>query len=215
MVPAMNTFTDWISAYAALTTALLTFGLVAAAGAAYYAARDTLAQMREDSAARREDSARAARPYVHTRMVPSIAGLDTWDLIVQNTGMTAAHDLHLTIAPLDDAPVPDDAVTAPLLRLANAGLTVHPGERLRSYWVLLAESPDPTGFPPSRIAISYTDSKGTPYTERPVLFDPASVGLTPVPHVGSETPRNRSGSGVRNLENALRAVARNIGETIR
>lgn len=215
MVPAMNTFTDWISAYAAFITAFITFGLLVAAGLAYYAARDTLTQMREDSAARRDDSARATRPYVHARMVPSIAGLDTWDLIIQNTGQTAAHDLHLTITPLNDAPIPDDDVTAPLLRLASAGLTVHPGERLRSFWVLLAESPDPTGFPPSRVAVTYEDSEGTPYTERPVLFDPSSVGLTPVPYTGSESPRNRSGSGVRNVENALRAIARNVGETNR
>ncbi|MGY5764299.1 hypothetical protein ACXET9_03730 [Brachybacterium sp. DNPG3] len=211
----MNTFTDWISAYAAFITAFLTFGLLIAAGHAYYAARDTLAQMREDSAARRDDSARTTRPYVHARMVPSIAGLDTWDLVIQNTGKTAAHNLQLEIAPLNNASITVDSVTGPVLQFATASLSVHPGERIRSFWVLGAASSAPTGFPPSRVAVTYEDSEGNLYTERPVLFDPASIGQTPAPYTGAIRNGGSQAAQLRNIENALRAVAHNLGETNR
>lgn len=200
------TVTDWISALAAVWTALLTAGLLLAALIAGWAAMRTLAQMRADSEGQRQDSARATRPYVHARLVPSIAGVDAWDLVVQNTGRTAAHHLVLQI---DAEDVQEDIVTKAVYRFAAAGLTVHPGERIRTYWSLEASKPDRTGFPPAIVTVRYSDSEGTAYEERPVVLDPDDMGMTPVPSQGSESiPRDHQ----RDLVLALRGIARNIGE---
>lgn len=166
----------------------------------------TLAQMRTDSEARRQDSARATRPYVHARIVPSIAGLDTWDLVVQNTGQTAAHDLRLKI---DAEDVPADDVTGPVYRLATAGLTVHPGERIRTYWVVEATKPDRLGFPRARVTVRYADSQGEDYKELPVLLDPAELGQTPAAGHGAESKNH---DHQRDVVLALRGIARNVGE---
>ena len=127
----MNTFTDWISAWSAAITAGLTFGVLVAALWAASAARDTLAQMRADSAAQTQDSARANRPYVHARMVPSIAGLDTWDLVIENSGRTAAYELTLGIKTAEGARVePVDIVTGGVRKFAETGHTLHLRRRL-------------------------------------------------------------------------------------
>lgn len=202
----MNTFTDWISAWSAAITAGLTFGVLVAALWAASAARDTLAQMKSDSEGQRRDSARATRPYVHARMVPSIAGLDSWDLIIQNTGRTAAHGLLLQI---DAENVPDDKVTGPVLRLAAAGLTVHPGERIRTYWVIEATKPVALGFPRATVTVRYNDSEGESYEEVPVLLDPEDLGLTPV---GSHGSHSVPTDNEKDVVLALRGIARNVAE---
>jgi len=209
----MNTFTDWISAWSAAITAGLTFGVLVAALWAASAARDTLAQMRADSAAQTQDSARANRPYVHARMVPSIAGLDTWDLVIENSGRTAAYELTLGIKTAEGARVePVDIVTGGVRKFAETGHTLHPGASVRMYWTVGATEADPTGFPPSLVTVHYVDSEGVRYTERPVLLDPNTVGVTPVPGTGPVRGNDRDAHLERNTLNALRAIARNVGE---
>lgn len=205
----MNTFTDWIIAYMAVITAGLTFGLLVTAWWAASAARDTLAQMRADSEGQRQDSARATRPYVHARMVPSIAGLDTWDLIIENTGRTAAYGLHLQI---DADAIPDDKVTRPVLRMASAGLTVHPGERIRTYWVIEATKKDALGFRHATVTVSYRDSEREEYEETPVLLEPDDLGLTPAPRTGAVRGGDRDDHLERNTLNTLRAIAHHLGD---
>ena len=208
----MNTVTDWITAVAALITALLTLGLLGAALWAATAARDTLAQMKTDSEGQRQDSARATRPYVHARMVPSIAGLDAWDLVIENTGRTAAYDLTLEIDPKDEMQDPGDIVAAMTRKFAEAGHTLHPGGSFRMYLVVGATEEDPTGFRRATVTLQYTDSEGERYVERPVTLDPDTVGSTPAPFTGKVKNKDDDGSIPKNTLNTLRAIAHHLGE---
>lgn len=208
----MNTFTDWISAWSAAITAGLTFGVLVAALGAASAARDTLAQMRADSAAQREDSARATRPYVHARIVPSLGGIDAWDLVVENTGRTAAFRLSVAITPVEGKAEPADIVTATVRKFADAEHTVHPGASMRMFWVVGATEADPTGFPPSMVTLCYEDSEREQYDERPVLLDPGKVGSTPVPYTGKVKNSDDEQSIPKNTLNTLRAIAHHLGE---
>lgn len=203
----MNTFTDWISAWSAAITVGLTFGVLVAALWAASAARDTLAQMKSDSMGQRQDSARATRPYVHARIVPSIAGGDSWDLVIENTGKTAAHLLELEIYAEH---VPEDDVTEAVYQFAKAHLTVHPGQHMRSFWTLKATSKKPTGFPSALVTVRYEDSEETPYEERPVLLAPQTLGQTPLPWTGAEI-EGKTGDPA-NTVFALRAIAHHLGE---
>lgn len=208
----MNTFTDWIIAYMAVISAGLTFGLLVTAWWAASAARDTLAQMRDDSAAQREDSARATRPYVHARIVPSLGGTDAWDLIVENTGRTAAFKLSMSISQAEEKAEPEDIVTATVRNFAEAEHTLHPGASVRMFWVVGATETDPTGFPPSMVALHYEDGEGLRYDERPYLLDPGKVGATPVPYTGAVRNEDNDESIPRNTLNTLRAIAHHLGE---
>lgn len=201
----MNTFTDWIIAYMAVITAGLTFGLLVTAWWAASAARETLSQMRRDSAGQREDSARATRPYVGIRIAPSIGGSDTWDLILHNSGRTSAHGLRMDIEP-DGA---NDPFAKQIRRLAQSGQTLHPGSSLRSFWKLEASKPGSIGFGRATVTVHYSDSEGKPYSELPVVLDPNDMGHTPMPDHGAETDDEDTG---RDIVLALRAIARNVGE---
>lgn len=195
----------WIAALAAVGTVLLTAGLLWAAWRAYRTASGTLRQMKEDSEAQREDSARATRPYVGIRIAPSIGGSDTWDLILHNSGRTSAHGLRMDIEP-DGA---DDPFAKQIRRLAQSGQTLHPGSSLRSFWKLEASKPGSIGFGRATVTVHYSDSEGTPYSELPVVLDPNDMGHTPMPDHGPETDDEDTG---RDIVLALRAIARNVGE---
>lgn len=208
----MNTFSDWISAWSAAITAGLTFGVLVAALWAASAARDTLAQMKSDSEGQRRDSARATRPYVHARMVPSIAGIDAWDLVIENTGRTSAYDLALQIDPKEGMQDPGDIVTAMTRKFADAGHTLHPGGSFRMYMVLGATEKDPTGFRRATVTLAYTDSEDERYVERPVVLDPDTVGSTPAPFTGKVRNEDDDDSIPKNTLNTLRAIAHHLGE---
>ena len=208
----MNTVTDWISAWSAAITAGLTFGVLVDALWAASAARDTLAQMKSDSEGQRRDSARATRPYVHARTVPSIAGIDAWDLVIENTGRTAAYDLALEIAPKEEMQDPGDIVTVMTRKFAEAGHTLHPGGSFRMFLVVGATEKDPTGFRRATVTLRYTDSEGECYVERPVILDPETVGSTPAPFTGTITNGDNDSSIPKNTLNTLRAIAHHLGE---
>lgn len=207
--------TDWIVAVSSTLTAVLTAGLLAAAVWAAKAAVRTLAQMKTDSAGQRADSARATRPYLHARIAPSVAGIDTWDLIVENTGRSAAHNVQLQITPRDGAKVPDDLITQPARRFAHAGHTLHPGVSVRMYWVAGASAEDPTGFPRATVVLRYADGEGVTYEERPVALDPDTIGATPAPFTGAVAGNDSEKDIPKNTLNSLRAIAHHLGESNR
>lgn len=207
--------TDWIGALSSMLTAVLTAGLLVAAVWAAKAAVRTLAQMKMDSEGQRADSARATRPYVHARMAPSVAGIDAWDLVIENSGRSAAHDVNLQITPRDGAKVPDDLITQPARRFAHAGHTLHPGVSLRMYWVAGASAGDPTGFPRATVVLRYADGEGVTYEERPVALDPDTIGATPAPFTGAVAGNDADKSISKNTLNSLRAIAHHLGESNR
>lgn len=168
----------------------------------------TLRQMRRDSIGQREDSARATRPYVHVRIVPSIGGLDSWDLVIRNAGRTPARNLSLRI----DAPdAPTDAVTSAVYRFAAAGQTLQPDTSLRMYWSLEASREDRDGFARATLTARYEDIDGQRYEEMPVVLDPKEMGETPAPGEGGK--QNGLDTNIpMNTLYTLRAIARHIGE---
>lgn len=204
----------WITALAALGTVLLTAGLLWAAWRAYRTASGTLKQMREDSEAQREDSARATRPYVYARIVPGLAGERTWDLTIENSGRTAAYDLQVSIKANE---VRSDVIATAVRRFASAGTMVPPGARIRTFWSMpanpKASPPEAMGFPRAEIALTYTDSDHLRFEDRAVVLDSDDLGLTPAPTVDTEAP-TRENSGVETVK-ALRAIARHVGESAR
>ncbi|QEU12462.1 hypothetical protein [Dermabacter vaginalis] len=201
-----------ISALAAITAALLTCGLLFVGWKTARAARDTLHQMKKDSIAQQLDSARISRPYVYAHIAPSLAGEGAWDLILENTGKTAAYDIKINI---EADGVEDDIVSNAVKIFAQAGTFLPPGVRLRTFWAFdpdeKSDQPRAMGYPRAGISLTYVDGEGTRYDDRKVILDPTLLGLTPVPTTG---PESKSGANKeeRNIAHALRAIAHNVGE---
>lgn len=207
----LSVIAAWIAALAALGTVLLTAGLLWAAWRAYRTASSTLKQMRQDSEAQREDSARATRPYVYARIAPGLAGEGSWDLVVENLGRTAAYDLRAKIVASD---VRTDVIATAVQRFATAGTMLPPGARIRTFWSMDADvNADPAermGYPRAEVTLTYTDSEHKEYVDRPVVLDSEDLGLTPVPSSG---PTAHGANTVeRDTVHALRAIARHLGE---
>lgn len=201
-----------IAALAAITTALLTLGLLLVGWKAARAARDTLHQMKEDSIAQQLDSARVSRPYVYARIAPSLAGEGAWDLILENAGKAAAYEIKIDI---EADGVEDDVVSKAVKTFAQAGTFLPPGARVRTFWAFDPdEKSDPShamGYPRATISLTYVDGEGTRYDDRKVVLDPELLGLTPVPKTGPEATSGAN-KEERNIAHALRAIAHNIGE---
>ena len=207
----LSVIAAWIAALAAVGTVLLTVGLLWAAWRAYRTASGTLRQMREDSEAQLEDSARATRPYVYARIAPGLAGEATWDLVVENSGRTAAYDLRARIVASE---VGTDVIATAVQRFASAGTMLPPGARIRTFWSIDAspqsDPPERMGYPRAEVTLTYTDSEHREYEDRPVVLDSEDLGLTPVPGSGAESGgANRE---ARDAVHALRAIARHLGE---
>lgn len=208
----LSVIAAWIAALAAVGTVLLTAGLLWAAWRAYRTATGTLRQMREDSEAQREDSARATRPYVYPTIVPGLAGTNTWDLVLENTGRTAAYDLHVRI---DAEPSQDDEIKRAVRVLAEAGTMLPPRGRIRTFWAMgedpEADPPQALGYPRATVTLSYTDSEHHRFDrERSVTLDPQLLGLTPEP--GSGATAKGKDTEAKDTVHALRAISRHLGE---
>lgn len=224
-VPAVNTdsTTDWLATIAAwiaalcgLGTLLLTAGLLFAAAFAWWTARGTLLQMKHDSEAQRRDSALASRPYVHARIVPSIGGSGAWDLLVQNYGKTAAYGLRAEILAPD---AKSDVISDAVRRFAGAGTFLPPGGRIRTYWLMpenpKADPPETLGFPRATVTLRYTDADGAEFSDRSVTLDSEELGITPEVYSGAKTRGSGESVDLRNVGNAVRALAINVGELSR
>ncbi|MGP5198377.1 hypothetical protein ACTXKN_04380 [Brachybacterium alimentarium] len=195
------TAADWLSAGATTLAAL-------AALAASLVAILTLRQMKADSKSQKQDSEQATRPYVHARLVPSVAGLDAWDLVVRNSGRTPAFNLRLDIR-ADGAP--DDKITQAVCRFAAAGQTLQPDTSIRTYWSVDATKDDAMGFPRATVEVRYEGPGNIPYEEPAIILDPNDMGLTPVPSTGPKATSGKFRIG-RDSVHALRAIARHVGE---
>lgn len=120
------TLTDWLTAIGTLITAGATVGLVVGAFMAWHAAKSTLEQMKADSKAE-------ARPYLYARLEYSMGGSQAADLVIRNTGRTAARGVTISI---DKWPDRSDDVTAALKKMMETPQTLPPNVSLRSYWNL-------------------------------------------------------------------------------
>ncbi|WP_270409878.1 hypothetical protein [Brachybacterium paraconglomeratum] len=171
--------------------------------------------MRADSEAQREDSARATRPYVYVRLVPGLWGAGFWDSIIENTGKTAAYELTFDLDSEEDP----GRFGEPIERMRTAGLTLPPGARIRTAWYapkdLQSDPPEALGYRLSTVTLRYQDSAGKQYVEAPTRLTADDYGLTPSPSEGPKKAGTDTDSILKNIENALRTIARNIGESNR
>lgn len=126
---------DW----AALVTAAATVALVVAV-VAWWTARATLAASRRASEAAeaaneqaRLDSIAQTRPYVYVEVVPGLAGMDTYDVRVFNSGRSAARGLTLDY---DSWPAQPDSIVQALEKMFHTPRILPPGCSLRAVWRL-------------------------------------------------------------------------------
>lgn len=198
------TITDWL-------TALGTIALAVLALTAWQTAIRTLNQMREDSQEKREDSARATRPYVHVELVPSLHHGPAWDLVLANTGRTTARELRVTV---DGDPYPSDQVGEVLEGALHRTFLLVPGARLRMMWRREgseANKIEPTGMPLKvTLRVAYADDAGETYGDQ---FDLDLEG------VGRAVPMAATGEAIqgrdydlRNVRLGIDALSKHVGE---
>lgn len=181
---AVFAYVAWRTAKATLEASRLSSD---AARASAEAARAANEQTRLDSKAR-------TRPYVWVEVVPGLAGTETYDLRIRNTGESAARLVRLEF---DSWPDPADDVASAVRALFETPRTLPPGCSIRTMWRLEGDFADGTteaGLPKSgSIGVSY---RGDDPTE-PEYLDTFDVmidraGLWPVGDSGP-TPDGLSG----------------------
>lgn len=211
---------DWIVAASAAATALLTLLLVIAAFVAWKTALDTLKASKDASDQARRDSIEQTRPYVYARLAPSLAGVGNLDLVVSNSGKSAAHGLTMAF---DSWPeVPDD-IAESLQTMFATPRTLPPRTSLRVIWRLEAGEggtfdeghPKIAGIHEDGvISLRYSSADPTHplYEERhEAMFK--NSGLWPVPEDGIEPPKRwGAGSDLKVFYELGRTLVRRVGE---
>lgn len=162
-VPPLEWLDLWTT-IGSIATALGTIALVVAAIWAGRIAVSTLRQMKSDSIAQ-------TRPYVTAAIVPSIAGIGKYDLVIENTGNSTARNVKITCRPLD---ADRDEFTRALSDLFAMSHTLHPNRGHRVFWRLELRkghtwsdgSTEPAGMPQDAvISIEYGDSNQGKYSD--------------------------------------------------
>ncbi|MCP3420336.1 hypothetical protein [Nocardioides pinisoli] len=197
----------WLTAIGSVATALFTAFLWIVAWRTLSGAKDQLELLTKQAV-------REGRPFVSAEVVPGLHGPGFWDLIVTNTGRTAAREIRFDFeewTPQDDK----DHITEHLLVYLNATHMLVPNARHRVLW---RANDDPTtsmtaaGVPPRfNLGISYEDDQNTAYSDS-FDFDVEVIGsVSPAPTQG---PRVSSGNEkeLANIERALRTLNTHVGE---
>ncbi|PPG29659.1 hypothetical protein [Pseudoclavibacter sp. RFBB5] len=232
-IPSAPTADEW-SALWGMISAVGAIGAVVAAVAAFLVARDqlaTAAQQLRDAAEQAKNASLQAekesfdrnRPYVVASVVPSLAGMGVYDLVLTNLGGSYARSI--TIG-LDEGVIAttheNDHISQSFERLSRFPFDLAPRDSRRMFWsVDPDENADPPlgqGAPPSgRILLKYEWERDGPFgPEFEELFAYDTGGLRDLSPVPDQGPVRRStdplASGMLNIEHALRAIARHMGE---
>lgn len=178
------------------------------------AAVDSVNQMKIDSERMREDSARSSRPYVFARVVPSISGNATWDLIVENFGNSAAYNVRFDISNCCEVDH-EDKVRSGIRDLASSSFSLPPSSHIRLFfYVPSTETSSPSysqGFKRATVQLRYVDSDQNPYSDPPIALDTDVLSHTPVPFTGSKATSGDD-PHLRNIIHSLRAISLQLGE---
>lgn len=211
-----------LAAWSNLATAVFTAALAVMAYFAWRAAKETLAASRRASAAAeaaneqaRRDSIEQTRPYVSAQIVPSLAGIQSYDVRITNSGRSSARNLTLEF---DAWPSELDDVARAVRTLFETQRTLPPGTSLRSFWRLEDNFTDGTteaGMPKKgTIRVRYTSSDpSAPEYSDEFGVDLESAGLWPVPEAGPN-PDNLNAEQ-RKFYALGQALVRRIGELAR
>lgn len=208
----------WWSAAGSLFTAVLTLGLLIGAYAAWRTAKASLDQAKEAHIQVKLDSIEQTRPYVFAHLVPGLGGGGSWDLILRNSGHSAAVDL--TIRTLD-LPTEDDLIVDKLREMFQTPRTLPPQVTIRSFWRIEPTpgsyrtdgGPEVDGMPKTaRLTLCYTSSDPShPRYEDTYVVSTDAIGLTPLASTGPH-PSSKLTPGEASLHKMLGRIVQSISE---
>jgi hypothetical protein len=197
--PDATLLPTWIGAVATAAAAFVAIGAILLT---LRQVRLTAEQLRRASVQAAQDSEDRTRPYVTMNIVPSIASHGALDLVLTNTGVTAATHVRFELAP--------DA-------------------RMRLFWHLpessteRSDQPGAMGAPVTgEVRATYSrDVDGQPGTQEYVTTHRYDFTLWPRITPEAWTGRTNQGKSddpathLKNINFGLRAIAHHLGETTR
>lgn len=217
----------WIGA---LATAAAVVVAIVAIFLTYRQVRLTAIQLRDASVQAAQDSEDRTRPYVTMNIVPSIASQGALDLILTNTGATAATNVHFELLGADFGLSDDDTHVGPGLReFFSTPFELAPGAKMRLFWHLPKSSAehsdkdDAMGAPVAgELQATYgRDVDGQPGSHVYVTKHRYDFTLWPKITPEAWTGMRNEGSSadplthLKNINFGLRAIAHHVGETTR
>ncbi|MDD1385469.1 MULTISPECIES: hypothetical protein [Curtobacterium] len=217
----------WIGAIA---TAVGVVVAIIAIGLTYRQVRLTAKQLRHASVQAAQDSEDRTRPYVAMNIVPSIASSGALDLVITNTGATAATNVRFELVDAQFGLSDDDTRVGPDLRdFFSTPFELAPGARMRLFWHLPestadhSDKPGAMGAPVTgELRATYSrDVDGRPGTQEYVTKHHYDFTLWPKITPQAWTGKTNEGSPsdslthLKNIAFGIRAVAHHLGETNR
>lgn len=169
----------------------------------------------------RTDSKNRSRPYVFVEPVPGLHGDGSWDLRIANLGASIANDVRLSVAqrwePVDEL----DRHTPAIQKALKDPITLPPGSSLRLMWRLdrpadndkrdLAGAPENTEITVTYKGVLDRKSRKRGYSDAFSIRTDLGIAV-PVPTSGAKLNGNEEGKELRNIDRALRALNRHVGE---
>jgi hypothetical protein len=155
---------------------------------------------------------------VHASIVPGIAGPESWDLRIVNSGGSTASDIRVHLGAEEEITGrgKDEIFKRRLERFMSKGFELAPSASIRVLWTVTADAKNvEIGAPViGNLTISYSwrDQTSTVRKfESALTYD---ISLTSGLMAQAYQGRKSSGqdSKEKNIEHALRAIAQNIGE---
>lgn len=208
----------WWAAAGSIFTALLTLGLLVGAYAAWRTAKESLDQAREAQLQIKLDSIEQTRPYVFAQIVPGLGGPSAWDLLIRNSGRSAATGLTIST---DDWPETDDLIVKQLRKMFATNQTIPPGVSLRSFWRIdpapgstrADGGPEVDGMPKTAtLTMRYTSQDPAhPHYEDTYVISTETIGLTPAASTGPH-PSTKLTPAEASLHKMLGRIVQSISE---
>ncbi|MHA7176899.1 hypothetical protein ACX80D_09605 [Arthrobacter sp. Sr24] len=192
-----------------LSTAAITLALV---GVAIWAGRIAVSALRQTTL----DSISQTRPYVYAHLVPSIAGIGSWDLTIKNSGQFSAKEMSMSCSEWPDY---DDLFTQRFRVMFNSEQTIPSGVSIRTLWraVAFSDHTVTVGSPmmgmheSCSISAKYRGDHPKDLYSDTYSFSNETRGRTPMPAGGTE-PSSSLNPGEKSLHKMLSRVAQSIGE---
>lgn len=200
----------WINDHNAnVWTAWATVATAAIAALAALVALRQLGQIRRDSRDK-------ARPYVQVDVVAGLHGPGSWDLIIENTGASAAVEVTIDAGELTPADAKDH-ISADLAAYLNAPHTLVPGARRRVMWAYDTNNTRAGVLRACTARIRYFDERTAkhwwtrlrPYRATYLLEDPIGGNPYPAP---TEGPVPNNSDMLQHINRALRTLNIHVGE---
>jgi hypothetical protein len=225
--PDATLLPTWIGALA--TTAGVAVAIVAIF-LTYRQVRLTAVQLRDASVQATQDSEDRTRPYVTMNIVPSIAGHGALDLVLANTGATAAINVRFELLGAHFGLSDDDTHVGPGLReFFSTPFELAPGAKMRLFWHLpdspaeQSDKPGAMGAPVvGELQATYgRDVDGQPGPHEYVTKHRYDFALWPKITPEAWTGKRNEGSSsdplthLKNIDFGIRAVAHHVGESTR